>query len=167
MLSVGNSRRRLKRQAAGMTLLELVVVITILSLMAGLVAPHLGPWLEAWKLRSSAERVAQTFRYARSRALFEQHFYVVEILPQQNLVRLLQPDSTVIREFYLPEGIQITSDEEERTLRTREFVSFIFPPSGEVEEKNLWLRNSEGRTVKIHLDFLLGSPGVQIVEGGS
>lgn len=158
---------RPKCHEAGMTLLELVVVITILSLMAGLVAPRLGPWLEVWKLRSSAERVAQTFRYARSRALFEQHFYVVEILPQQNLVRVLQPDSAVIREFHLPDGIQITADDEEQTLRSREFVSFIFPPSGEVEEKNLWLRDSEGKAVKIHLDFLLGSPGVEIAEGGS
>ncbi|HLY62727.1 MAG TPA: type II secretion system protein [Terriglobia bacterium] len=150
-----------------MTLLELVVVITILTLMAGLVAPRMGPWLEAWKLRSAAERVAQTFRYARSRALFEQHFYVVQILPQQSLVKVLQQNSGVIREIPLPEGIQIIEEEELAARRTPEVFSFIFPPSGEVEEKNLWLRNSQGRTVKIHLNFLLGSPGVEIAEGGS
>jgi prepilin-type N-terminal cleavage/methylation domain-containing protein len=167
IFAVGSRTRRPKRHAAGMTLLELVVVITILSLMAGLVAPHMGPWLDTWKLRSAAERVAQTFRYTRARALFEQHFYVVEILPQQRLVRILQPDSAVVREFSLPDGIQIEAADAQGRGRTPEVVSFIFPPSGEVEEKNLWLRNSQGRAVKIHLDFLLGGPGVEIAEGGS
>jgi len=167
MFAVGNKTRRPKRNAAGMTLLELMVVITILSLMAGLVAPHIGPWLDAWKLRNAAERVAQTFRYTRARALFEQHFYVVEITPLQGLVRGLQTDSAVVRECSLPDGIQIEADEEQGTRSTAGIVSFIFPPSGEVEEKKLWLRNPQGRAVKVHLDFLLGGPGVEVVQGGS
>lgn len=167
MFAVGNRAHRPQRNAAGMTLLELVVVITILSLMAGLVAPRMAPWLDMWKLRNAANRVAQTFRYARTRALFEQHFYVVEILPQQSLVRVLQSNSAVVREFPLPDGIQIEADAEQGTRRTLEVITFIFPPSGEVEEKNLWLRNSQGRAVKIHLDFLLGGAGVEIAEGGS
>ena len=167
MLSVGNKGRRPNRNAAGMTLLELVVVITILSLMAGLVAPHIGPWLDTWKLRNAAERVAQTFRYTRARALFEQHFYVVEILPTERLIKVLRPDSTVVREFSLPDDIQIASDEEQGTRSAPKVISYIFPPSGEVEEKNLWLRNTQGRAFKIHLDFLLGGPGVEVVQGGS
>jgi prepilin-type N-terminal cleavage/methylation domain-containing protein len=167
MCSAGNERRDSKRHAAGMTLLELLVVLTILSLLAGLVVPRMGPWLDNWKLRSAAERIAQTLRYTRARALFEQHYYVVEIFPQRNLVRILQADSAFVREFPLPDGIQVETDEEQGTFRTPEVVRFILPPSGEVEEKNLWLRNKQGRAVKIHLDFLLGGPGVEIATQGS
>ncbi len=149
-----------------MTLLELMVVITILSLMAGLVAPRIGPWLDNWKLRSAAERIAQTLRYARTRALFEQHYYVVEVLPQKNLVRVLQPNSAFVREFSLPEDIQVHADEKQGRLSAPEVVRFILPPSGEVEEKDLWLRNKQGKAVKIHLDFLQGGPSVEIREQG-
>ena len=163
----GSEMRSAKRDASGLTLLELLVVITILSLMAGLVVPRIGPWLDNWKLRSAAERIAQTLRYARTRALFEQHYYVVEISPQKNMVRVLQLNSTFVREFSLPDGIQVQADEKQRASSVPEIVRFILPPSGEVEEKTLWLRNQEGKTVKIHLDFLLGGPGVQVVAQGS
>ena len=69
----GNSGRQRKAREAGVTLLELVVVITLLSLMVGLVAPRFGHWLDDWKLRKAAERLAQTLRYARTRALYERH----------------------------------------------------------------------------------------------
>jgi prepilin-type N-terminal cleavage/methylation domain-containing protein len=150
MCSAGNEAGAWKQQAAGVTLLELLVVITILSLMAGLALPRIGSWLDNWKLRSAADRITQTLRYARTRALFEQHFYVVEIVPGKRLVRVLQPNSGLVREFSLPEGIR-----------------FILPPSGEVGERDLWLRNEQGKTLKIHCDFLVGKPGVETVEQGS
>jgi general secretion pathway protein H len=167
MCSAGNERRDSQRHAAGVTLLELLVVITILSLMAGLVVPRIGPWLDNWRLRSAAERIAQTVRYARTRALFEQHFYVVEILPEKNLVRILQPSSAFVREFALPEGIQVHTDVKEGASGAPEVIRFILPPSGEVEEKHLWLRNEQGQTIKVHFDFLAGSPGVEVAGQGS
>lgn len=150
-----------------MTLVELLVVITILSLMAGLVVPRIGSWLDNWKLRSAADRIAQTLRYARSRALFEQHFYVVEVVPGKRLVRVLQPESAFAREFSLPEGIRVEADDKLGMPGVPEVIRFILPPSGEVEERNLWLRNAQGKTLKIHFDFLVGKPGVEIAEQGS
>jgi len=166
MCSVGNERRSSPRNAAGMTLLELVFVITVLSLMAGLVAPRIGSGVDNWKLRSAADRIAQTLRYARTRALFEQHFYVVEILPEKKLVRILQPESRTLQEFSLPDGIQVQADEKPWTRGAAEVIRFILPPSGEVEERDLWLRNQQGKMLKVHFDFLLGKPGVETAEQG-
>jgi prepilin-type N-terminal cleavage/methylation domain-containing protein len=167
MWSVGNEHRGSKRHAAGVTLLELLVVITILSLISGLVVPRMGPWLDNWRLRSAADRIAQTLRYARTRALFEQHFYVVEILPEKNLMRVFEPNSAFVRESALPKGIQVRTDEKEGASGGPEVIRFILPPSGEVEEKNVWLRNEQGQTIKVHFDFLMGSPGVEIARQGS
>jgi type II secretory pathway pseudopilin PulG len=151
-----------------MTLLELMVVITILALMAGLVVPRIGPWLDNWRVRSAAERIAQAFRYARTRALFEQHYYLVEIFPEKSLVRVLQPDSKFMREFSLPDGVQAgEGDPKEIRRGAPEVLRYFFPPSGEVEQKDLWLRNKQGRVVRIHMGFLLRRPGVGIAEQGS
>jgi type II secretory pathway pseudopilin PulG len=150
-----------------MTLVELLVVITILALMAGLVAPRIGPWVDNWKLRGAAERIAQTLRYARARALFEQRYYVVEIFPKKNLVRVLEPDSEFVREFTLPDGIQVEAEDKQGVIGTPEVVRFFLPPSGEFEQKDLWLRNKQGRVVRIHLAFLLRNPGVEIAQQGS
>ena len=146
-----------------MTLLELVIVLAILSLAVSLVAPRFGRWSDEWTLRSAAERVAQTVRYARTRALFEQSYYVVEIEPATHLVRVLNPASGFMRGYALPRGVTIDDGENPPPS----VVRILLPPSGVVEERNLWLSNRRGSKFRVHVDFLLGAPAIEAVKQGS
>ena len=146
-----------------MTLLELVIVLAILSLAVSLVVPRFGNWSDEWTLRSSAERVAQTVRYARTRALFEQSYYVVEIEPETRLVRVFSPASAFSREFALPRGVALDDGENPPPP----VVRLLFPPSGVVEERELWLSNRRGSKYRVHVDFMLGAPAVAAVKQGS
>jgi type II secretory pathway pseudopilin PulG len=145
------------------TLLELVIVLAILSLAVSLVAPRFGNWSDEWALRSAAERVAQTVRYARARALFEQSYYVVEIEPGAHLVRVFNPTSGFLRGFALPRGVTVDDGKDP----SPPVVRLLLPPSGVVEERNLWLSNRRGSKFRIHVDFMLGAPAVEAVRQGS
>jgi type II secretory pathway pseudopilin PulG len=145
------------------TLLELVIVLAILSLAVSLVAPRFGKWSDEWTLRSAAERVAQTVRYARTRALFEQSYYVVEIEPGAHWVRVFNPASGFLRGFALPRTVTVDDGENPPPP----VVRLLLPPSGVVEEKNLWLTNRRGSKFRIHVNFLLGAPAVEAVKQGS
>jgi hypothetical protein len=144
------------------TLLELVIVMAILSLAVSLVAPRFGNWSDEWTLRSAAERVAQTVRYARTRALFEQSYYVVEITPETHLVRVFNPASGYLREFVLPRGVTVDDGEK----HPPPVIRLLLPPSGVVEERNLWLTNHRGSKFGIHVNFMLGAPAVEAVKQG-
>jgi prepilin-type N-terminal cleavage/methylation domain-containing protein len=146
------------RGEQGVTLLELVVVITIMALMLGLVVPHFGTWMDNWKLRSAAERVAQTIRDARTRAIYEQRYYVVELVPGESRVRMIEPVSGLVREYALPGDVQVDDGEG----NSPSVVRLLFSPSGGMEERTLRLRNRQHREVDIHLNFLLGAPEVEI-----
>ena len=146
-----------------MTLLELVIVLAILSLAVSLVAPRFGNWSDEWTLRGAAERVAQTVRYARTRALFEQSYYVVEIEPGAHWVQIFNPASGFFRGFALPRGVTVDDGENPRPS----VVRLLFPPSGVVEERNLWLSDRRGSRFRIHVNFLLGAPAVEAVKQGS
>jgi len=166
---VGNKRRGPARGEAGVTLLELLVVLALMALLVGLVAPGFGRATDNWRLRRAAESVAQILRYARTRALYDQRYYVVEIRPAENRVRLLgttppgQAGSGVIREYLLPADMRCG----EEGAATASVTYLVFSPSGAVEERTLWLRNRQGRLVQIHLSFLLGGPGVEVVRQGA
>ncbi len=159
----GNEARQPRSQEAGVTLLELVIVLAILALTVSIVAPRFGNWSEEWTLRSAAERVAQTVRYARTRALFEQSYYVVEIEPSTHWVRVFNPASGFSRAYVLPRGVTI--DDGENPLPS--VVRILFPPSGVVEERNLWLSDRRRSTYKVHVSFLIGNPVVEAVKQGS
>jgi len=159
----GNEARQPRSREAGVTLLELVIVLAILALTVSIVAPRFGNWSEEWTLRSAAERVAQTVRYARTRALFEQSYYVVEIEPSTHSVRVFNPASGFSRAYALPRGVTI--DDGENPLPS--VVRILFPPSGVVEERNLWLSDRRRSTYKVHVSFLIGNPVVEAVKQGS
>ena len=158
--TVGNEGRRSRPQEAGVTLLELVIVLAILSLAVSLVAPRFGNWIDEWMLRSAAERIAQTVRYARTQAIFEQTYYLVEIDPRARLVRVLNQASGFAREFELPSGVKV-DDEENPPPRV---IRLLFPPSGVVGERNLWLSNRRGSKYGVHMNFLLGAPAVEVAK---
>jgi prepilin-type N-terminal cleavage/methylation domain-containing protein len=160
----GNQGAEVPRQA-GVTLLELIVVMAILSLMLGLVAPRFGTWMDNWKLRSAAERIAQTLRDLRTRAIYEQRYYVVEIGPAEgqasavSRVRTIEPVSGQVREYTLPVGIRV--DEGEEAPSCAMFRMTVYP-SGGMEERTLRLRNQQGREVDVHINLLLSGPEIEI-----
>jgi len=145
------------------TLLELVIVLAIISLAVSLVAPRFGNWSDEWTLRAAADRVAQTVRYARTRALFEHSYYVVEIEPKTHWVRVFNPNSGFLREFALPRGVMIDDGENPPPAVLR----LLLPPSGVVEERNLWVTDHRGSKYRIHVNFMLGAPVVEGVKQGS
>jgi len=161
--SVGNETARPQPGEAGVTLLELVIVLATIGLAVSLVAPRFGRWTDEWVLRGAAERVAQTVRYARTRALFEHTYYVVEIEPARSVVRVFNPASGFLRAYALPRGVTINDGESPPPPMVR----ILFPPSGVVEERNLWLTDRRRSKYHVHVSFLLGSSLVEAVKEGS
>jgi Tfp pilus assembly protein FimT len=143
----------------------LIVVMIILSLMLGLVAPRFGVWMDSWRLRTAAERIAQTLRDARTRAVYEQRYYMVEIEPGRSQedsvgrVRMVEPASGWIREYTLPAGVRV--DEGEEASPDAVFHLTVYP-SGVMEERNLRLRNPQGRELDVHINLLLDGPAIEV-----
>jgi prepilin-type N-terminal cleavage/methylation domain-containing protein len=156
----GNEAHHPRSQEAGVTLIELVIVLAILALAVSLVAPRFGNWSDEWTLRSAAQRVAQTVRYARTRALFEQAYYVVEIEPATHLVRIFSPANGFLRSFTLPRGVTIDDGE----YPPPPVVRIFFPPSGVVGERDLWLSDRRKSRYWVHVSFLLGDSTVEAVK---
>lgn len=149
----------------GVTLLELIVVMIILSLMLGLVAPRFGVWMDNWRIRTAAERIAQTLRDARNRAVYEQRYYMVVITQASSQegsavrVRMIEPASGWIREYTLPAGIRVDEGEDAPPDAVFRLTAY---PSGGMDERTLRLRNSGGHEVDVHINFLLDGPEIQV-----
>ena len=73
----GRPSMRAKHSRAGVTLLELMVVVAIVGIVAAMGAPQIGEWLRTQRVKAAARAVADTFMLARSEAMRTGNNHVV------------------------------------------------------------------------------------------
>ncbi len=146
-------RRPLRRgtKNAGVTLLEMLVVVTLVGLLASVVAPSVTAGLETVRLRASAERLAASLRLARERAVRTRHYLEVTVDPQSRRVELRDLEGDYVRDWELPEGI---------TVKAEKPQAFLFAPDGTPPAVRLALENRRGRTAEVEMDPFIAFPRV-------
>jgi type II secretion system protein H len=142
------------KKDAGITLLEMLVVVTLVGLLAAVTAPAVGSGIETVKLRSSAERLASTMRLARERAVRTRHYQQVTVDPQTRRVELRDLEGDYARAWEIPETIAVQ-------LKQPLFLQFA--PDGGVPELHVELQNSRRRMVSVEMDAFTALPSVKEV----
>lgn len=164
----------------GFTLLELIVVLLIIGLMTALVTPRLiGSWTKM-NLKSSAQKISSSLRYARSLAVSEQITYhaVFDLEKNGLFIKAEKPlnnqdnyltdenDSTETdnsktekprsESYFLPDGVNIEKvmiGEDE--IDSGEF-DIAFYPAGKSSGGSIILIDEKERRLQISVDFITG-----------
>ena len=155
------------KQQRGVTLLELIVVVAIASVLLAVVFPSVGAGLRTLELRSAAQRVAASARYARDQAVHRQRFYELEIDAEAGTVTVMDFEGESRRSFELPATVRIEKilPEEEGLTRfaTREGRPrrFLFSPDGNAPAFEIVLAN-ERRQAAVRSNPLTGLARVEL-----
>ncbi len=67
----------------GFTAIELMMVIAITAILAGLAAPSFTPLIESWRVRQATEQLQSTLYYARSEAIRRGGYVAVQKIPNK------------------------------------------------------------------------------------
>ncbi|HWP84483.1 MAG TPA: GspH/FimT family pseudopilin [Terriglobia bacterium] len=95
------------RTAAGVTLLEMMVVLAIASVLAAIVFPAVGTGLNALELRSAATRLAGAARYARDQAVYRQRIYQLRVSGDRRSVSVSDWEGREERTYELPAAVEV------------------------------------------------------------
>ena len=146
------------RKTRGVTLLELLVVIVLASVLLAVVFPSVGAGLRTLELRSAAQRLAASARYARDQAVHRQRFYALEIDATARTVTVTDFAGESRRSFELPASVRVERilPEETRDESTRRF---LFSPDGNAPAFEIVLGNDR-RQVAVRSNPLTGFPKV-------
>lgn len=148
---------------SGVTLIEMLVVMTIIGLLAGLSYPSVSAGVDSVRLRSATDSVASILNSAVNRSERRQEAVEVVISPKENAISLYSNTPGFERRLKMPEGVTLEAvlpaePEEEGPRR------LVLMPGGTVPAIGVQIANHHGSRRIVRLDPMTGFPRVESVN---
>ena len=154
-------------QQLGFSLLELIIVLILVSLAAGVVMPSFSRGLRGLELEAAGRDLITRMKQARSRAIATQKVFRMILFQSENASDyyiLANEFEQELKKFSLPEDVSIETQDEQYQEFEKSFVKVSFYPNGRSSGASFLLRN-ERREIGIWVDPVTGFARV-LKEGG-
>lgn len=146
-----------KLRQSGVTLIEMLIVVMIISIIAGVSFPALTSGLASVRLSSASGSAASFLTAAMNQVERHERASAIVISPMENRLAVYtaasgeKPDKTL----QMPQGVSIEGDEPRR---------FLLLPGGTFPRITLVLRNEKGARRSVRIDPATGVPDIQRVD---
>lgn len=164
-----NNQPVIRANRDGFTLLELVLVIFLIGLIAGLVLPFVVSTLDRIKLQSEARQIASALQFARSEAITKKTLFTFNANIDQNQYWLAIPkEKEVTQTKNLDKTVKIRDYQgAEETISDGTFV-INFYPRGNSSAGTIHLQSSieesDAPIYAITIDPITGKPKIKLLE---
>ncbi len=135
----------------GVTLIEMMIVVTIIGIMAGISLPLLTSGLDTLRLSQAADLVASFLNSAMNRVERRHHIIEITISPKENALALHSTEPGFTRKLELPSGIKLSGDE-------RRIVLY---PGGAFPRMGVELGTEKGSRRIVRMDPTTGVPQIE------
>ncbi|HYP13176.1 MAG TPA: prepilin-type N-terminal cleavage/methylation domain-containing protein [Bryobacteraceae bacterium] len=151
-----------RSRSAGVTLIEMLMVVSIVALFVAISFPAVSSGLDTVRLGSATNSVVTFFNSALNRADRRQEPIEVIISIEANNLEMRSPDPAFTRKIDMPDGIKIDkiyplpAEGYEEKAR-----SVIVYPAGAVPRIGVEIRNSKGTRRIVRIDPITGIAQVE------
>jgi prepilin-type N-terminal cleavage/methylation domain-containing protein len=143
---------------SGVTLIEMMIVVTIIALVAGLTYPSIAAGFDSLRLRSASNSIVSFLDTALDRADRRQQVVEIRVSPRESAIIARSADLGFVRRLDLPDGVRITAVTPAVEGEPNELRRFLVYPGGAVPRIGVELANPEGRRRWVSVDPVTGVP---------
>ena len=162
--SVGRASSK-RRGAAGVTLVELLIVMAIIGLMVGVSFPAISTGLDSIRLTSASDSIASFLNGALNRAERRQQVIALIIYPKENKLEIYSNEAGFTRQLLMPDGVTIEAVLPRITdLPDSEPRRLIVMPGSTVPAIGIQIANRRGIRRIVRVDPMTGFPRVESVS---
>jgi prepilin-type N-terminal cleavage/methylation domain-containing protein len=139
------------------TLIELLIVVTIIGVVAGVSFPAVTSGLSGLRLTTASGSVASFLTSAMNRVDRREEAAVIVVSPKENQIALYTALSgeKPVKIMPLPQGISFESD-----VPGNEPHRYLFQPGGTVPRMTVILRNDKGARSSVEIDPVTAVPNI-------
>ena len=148
----------------GVTLIELLIVMTLIALVAGVSYPSAAAGIESLRLRSVADSVTGLLNTAVDRAARRQQVIEIWISPKDNLLIARSPDLAFSRRLEIPEPLKITAVLPPAPVSPDEPRRFLLYPGAPAPGMGVEISDRAGRKRLVSMDPFRGVPTAPATE---
>ena len=151
----------------GFTLLELVVVLSIVGIAVSFVLPSLERGFRQWRLQGAARDLATTLKFTRNQSVAQRASFQVVFDRSRNVYWLDRTDAPALAEpeqaeekqvrlYALPGGVKFLAVTVGSTRADGERVGILFSPRGNSTGGEVEIGDERGRTYRVNVDPMTG-----------
>ncbi len=165
-LSVGeiSSARRSACATAGVTLIEMMVVVGLISLMVGISFPAITSGIDSMRLKAASNSVVSFLDAGLSHAERRQQVIEIIISKSDNSIEMQSSQPGFSRKLQMPEGVSIVQVLPPLPENPDVPRMFFLYPGGTVPPLGVQLINRRNVQRVVRVDPITGVPHVEAVE---
>ena len=161
--------KTLKRNIDGFTLLELVLVLLLMGLIAGLTLPFVASSLDRLKLQSEVRQIASAMQFTRSEAISKKALFTFNINIDENKYWLAIPkQNEVTQSKPIDETVRIMDYKNAEETLTEGAFKILFYPRGNSSGGSLRFKSindeDEENIYEVIIDPITGKPKINQLE---
>ncbi len=153
-----------KKHESGFTLVEIIIVMVIIGIAAGLVGVYVGSGSDKLALRTFTKDVSAVLRYARNHAASEKKSYFFEIDREKNRYKLYSrkvnddEETNMVIDKPIPGGLEIFVDSED------DVYDIEFFPRGNSSGGEIVVRAQDNRGYSLSVNRITGKVVLERTE---
>ncbi|HLM99940.1 MAG TPA: prepilin-type N-terminal cleavage/methylation domain-containing protein [Bryobacteraceae bacterium] len=153
-----------RRASPGVTLVEMLIVMTIIGLMAAISFPALSSGLESLRLASATDSIVSFLNGGLNRAQRRQEAVEVAVSAKENFLSLTS--ASLSRRLEMPSGVTIQQVWPKLAEETDAPRLFLLLPGGAVPRIGIEIANRKGVHRIVRVNPMTGVPEVERIVAG-
>jgi len=154
------------RHQRGVTLIEILIVMALIAMIAGISYPAVSSGLDTLRLRSSSDAIVSFLNIALDHADRRQQAVEVIVSPRENILLSRTADLGFMRRLDLPVQLRIVAVQPPlpTVLDPEGPRSFLLYPGGSVPRIGIEIATLQGRRRMVSVDPVTGSPRSEVLQ---